>query len=82
VERHRLASKPLESETDLVRRELLAGIVGNAQLAALEITDGPDLTRVPDLLEGIQSSVTRTTDLLEHLLWYSDRAAGDSDRGH
>jgi len=73
VERHRITTKPLWSQADLVRRELLANIVGNAQLAALEITDGPDLTRVPEMLDSIQSSVDRATELLEHLLWYSGR---------
>jgi light-regulated signal transduction histidine kinase (bacteriophytochrome) len=71
VERHRIASTPLRNQTDLRRRDLLASIVGNAQLAALEITDGPDLSRVPEMLAAIESSVDRTTELLEHLLWYS-----------
>ena len=71
VERHRVAPKPMGSEADLRHRDLLASIVGNAQLAALEITDGPDLTRVPEMLESIESSVTRTTALIGHLLGYS-----------
>ena len=75
VERHRLASEPLRGRADLKRRDLLASIIGNAQLAALEITDGPDLHRVPDILLAIESSVDRTTELLEHLLRYSDRQA-------
>jgi two-component system, chemotaxis family, sensor kinase Cph1 len=73
VERHRIIARPLEHEGDLRRRDLLASLIGNAQLAALEITDGPDLERVPEMLESIQASVERTTELLEHLLWYSAR---------
>jgi signal transduction histidine kinase len=68
--------RPLESELDLRRRDLLATLIGNAQLAALEITDGPDLERVPEMLESIQASVERTTELLEHLLWYSSPRPG------
>lgn len=71
VERHRIEVRPLSGEADLRRRDLLATLVGNAQLAALEITDGPDLERVPEMLESIQASVDRATELLEHLLWYS-----------
>jgi len=76
VERHRMVVRPLESELDLRRRDLLATLIGNAQLAALEITDGPDLERVPEMLESIQASVERTTELLEHLLWYSSPRPG------
>jgi two-component system, chemotaxis family, sensor kinase Cph1 len=76
VERHWIAAKPLDSQADLQYRDLLASIVGNAQLAALEITDGPDLNRVPELLASIESSVTRTTELLGHLLEYSVRRDG------
>jgi nitrogen-specific signal transduction histidine kinase len=71
VERHRVTATPLGSRADLRRRDLLAGIVGNAQLAALEIADGPDLARVPEMLESIESSVSRTTELLARLLAYS-----------
>ncbi len=68
VERHRVTAIPLGSQADLRGRDLLAGIVGNAQLAALEIADGPDLARVPEMLESIESSVSRTTELLARLL--------------
>ena len=77
VERHRLGAHPVKNPSDLKRRDLLASIVGNAQLAALEITDGPDLTRVPEMLESIQASVDRTTNLVEHLLRYSIRGSED-----
>jgi chemotaxis family two-component system sensor kinase Cph1 len=72
VERHRVTAEPVDSQADLRRRDLLASVVGNAQLAALEITDGPDLTRVPEMLESIESSVTRATELLGNLLSYSN----------
>jgi signal transduction histidine kinase len=81
VERHRVVVRPLAHEGDLRRRDLLASLIGNAQLAALEITDGPDLERVPQMLESIQASVERTTELLEHLLWYSARRPPSSG-GH
>ena len=40
-----VGNAPLDSESDLVYRRLLSLAVGNAQLAALEITDGLDLAR-------------------------------------
>jgi light-regulated signal transduction histidine kinase (bacteriophytochrome) len=71
IERHWTMSRPLDSESDLVYRRLLSLAVGNAQLAALEITDGVDLARMPEALESVHSSVTRTAELLEHLLQHA-----------
>jgi PAS domain S-box-containing protein len=73
LQQHRMLSVPLGSKQDLVYRDLLASIVGNAQLAALEIADNLDVTRVPEMLTSVQSSVARTTELLEHLIWYADK---------
>jgi light-regulated signal transduction histidine kinase (bacteriophytochrome) len=72
LEQHRIIRVPVESKDDLLRRDLMASIVGNAQLAALEITDNLDLVRVPDMLESLKSSVDRMTELLEHLVWYAN----------
>lgn len=71
IERHRVMAQPLDSKADLIYRNLMSSVVGNAQLAALEITDGMDLDRMPELLESVQSSVTRSSQLLEHLIWHA-----------
>ncbi|MFO1035469.1 MAG: GAF domain-containing protein [Geminicoccaceae bacterium] len=68
VEQHRLAPMRLDSQSDLLFRNLLASVVGNAQLAALEITDGADLAQLPELLESVRASMLRTTELLEQLI--------------
>lgn len=68
LERHRLMTSRLETEADLLFRRLLSSIVGNAQLAALEITDGADLARVSDMLESVRSSLSRATALLEQIV--------------
>ena len=73
MDRHRMLTTPLDSKSDLIFRDLMASIIGNAQLAALEISDNLDVGLVPDLLNSVQSSVARTTDLIEHLLWYGTR---------
>ncbi len=71
VDQHKMLTIPLDSKRDLVFRDLMASIVGNAQLAALEISDDLDVIRVPGMLESVRYSVARTTELIEHLLWYA-----------
>lgn len=73
VGRHRVMNVTLDSRADLVYRNLLATVVGNARLAALEITDGVDLGRMPQMLEGVQASVERTAELLAQLVWHATR---------
>lgn len=76
LERHRFMTNRLETEADLLFRRLLSSIVGNAQLAALEITDGADLARVSDMLESVRSSLSRATALLEQIV----RHTSEGDR--
>jgi light-regulated signal transduction histidine kinase (bacteriophytochrome) len=71
LEQQKLMRQQLQWSADPMYREILSAIVGNAQLAALEVTDAVDLGRVPDLVDAVQSSVQRTTQLLEQLVWYS-----------
>ncbi len=71
----------LDSEADLVFRSLLSTVVENAQLAALEITDGVDVARIPDMLESVRASAARTAEVLEHLIRHAARAAGPSGPG-
>jgi PAS domain S-box-containing protein len=78
VGRHRVMNVPLDSRADLVYRNVLGTVVGNAQLAALEITDVVDLGRMPQMLEGVQASVARTAELLARLVWHASRDA-DND---
>jgi hypothetical protein len=58
----------LDSGADLVYRSLLSSAVGNAQLAALEITDSVDTARMPDMLDSVSQSLARTDQLLQFLL--------------
>ncbi len=75
IERHRVTSVRLDSAADLIFQNLLSSIVDNAQLAALEITDGVDLARMPDMLESVHTSVTRAAEVLEQLIWHSSRTS-------
>jgi PAS domain-containing protein len=76
LEQQKLMRQQLQWSANPLHRELLSAIVGNAQLAALEVTDGVDLGRVPALVDAVQASVQRTTRLLEHLAWYAAQDVG------
>ena len=77
--RHRVISLHLDPEARLVYRELLGAVLENAQLAAMEITDGVDPARMSEMLDGVQGSVTRTAALLERLLRHADGGSGDDE---
>jgi PAS domain-containing protein len=71
----RITAGRLNSKADLLYRSLLASIVGNAQLAALEITDGVDVARMPELLRSVRASLNRTAELLEDLIGHASRTS-------
>jgi two-component system, chemotaxis family, sensor kinase Cph1 len=73
VEQNRTMHERLGSKANLQYFNLLSSVVGNAQLAALEITDGVDVGQMPELLESVQTSVSRTAELLEHLIRHASR---------
>jgi hypothetical protein len=75
LDSHRPRAGRLDSREDLVFRSLLATVVENAQLAALEITDGVEPERMPELLESIRASVARTAEMLEVLIWHAHHVA-------
>ncbi len=71
---HRGTVGRLDSQADLIFQNLLSSVVENAQLAALEITDGVDVARMPAMLESVQASVARATEVLGRLIWHASRA--------
>lgn len=75
IERHWVAALNMDSQADLLYRELLASVVENARLAALEITDGVDPAEMPEVLQSVQSATTRSAELLAHLVWHATRAS-------
>lgn len=64
----RLTTGLLDSRMGLLHKDLLSSIIENAQLAALEITDGVEVGQMPGLLESVQSSIDRSEELLRHLI--------------
>ena len=67
AESHRTRAGWLDRHADLVFQGILASLVENAQLAALEIAEGVEVSRMPAMLESVRASVARTTELLEML---------------
>jgi len=64
---HRPHSSPMASAADLKAQKLISNVIENAQLAALEITDGANTTNMSSLLESIRISVARAAEVLEYL---------------
>ena len=82
LEQRRRMSATLESKAALVYRDLASSLLENAQLAALEITDGLEMARMPAMLDSVWTSVVRTSDVLKQLTAYSGgEAEGDSRNG-
>jgi light-regulated signal transduction histidine kinase (bacteriophytochrome) len=73
---HRMLAGPLASQSDLLFQTLMSTIVENAQLAALEITDGANIERMPELLQSVRASVARAAEVLEHLIEHAARDRG------
>jgi PAS domain S-box-containing protein len=77
IEGTRMSPGRVESKADLLYQNLLSPILDNAQLAALEITDGVEVRRMPELLDSVQSSVDRSAELLRHLIRHAVSVAND-----
>ncbi len=71
VETHELIRSKLGSKDQLDYLLLLSLVVGNAQRATLEITDGIDIESMPQMIQSVRSSVVRTAELLENLIAYA-----------
>ncbi len=68
-----------DSTDELAYRRLMGIMVENAQLTALEITDSIDPATLPDLLLGVQASVARMAELLDHLIRHAHGNAAAPD---
>jgi hypothetical protein len=64
---HRKVSRGIDFSTEAARQNLMSAVIENAQLAALEITDGTNLHDMPALLESVKTSVARVAEVLDQL---------------
>jgi light-regulated signal transduction histidine kinase (bacteriophytochrome) len=69
---HRIAAGRLDRRADMLVQNVLAAVVENAQLAALEITDSTDLASMAEILEGVRASVARAAEVFEHLVRHAE----------
>ena len=69
----------LNSRGDLMAQNLMSTIIENAQLAALEITDGADTAGMPGMLESVRASVARAAEVMEQLSFGAGETAGQND---
>lgn len=79
IDRTRLLQGRVDNRQDLIYRNLMNSIVENAQLAAMDIADGVDVQTMPQVLETIEVSIERASQLLEHLVLHADELDRDSD---
>ncbi len=77
AESHRTRAGWLDRNADIVFQGILASLVENAQLAALEIAEGVEVSRMPAMLESVRASVARTTEVLEMLARHLAEAKPD-----
>ncbi|OZB24630.1 hypothetical protein, partial [Acidiphilium sp. 34-64-41] len=75
IEQNRTVSGLIASKQDMTVQNLLKSVFENAQLAALEITDRVDPSRMPEMLESVRDSVRRTTAVLQNL--FTQNPPGD-----
>jgi PAS domain-containing protein len=68
VSGQRAVAGRLDTTQDLVFQNLLAAVMENAQMAALEITDGVETGAMPVKLDSVRASVRRAADLLQRLI--------------
>jgi chemotaxis family two-component system sensor kinase Cph1 len=65
----------IDRQTGQLFNTLLASIVENAEVAALEIADGSDTRQIPRLLEAVETSVQNAAEALEHLVRHTDETS-------
>jgi PAS domain-containing protein len=72
VSGQRVVSGRLNTQSDLAFQNLLAAVLENAQMAALEITDGVDTAGMPGKLDSVRASVSRAAEVLDRLIRHAD----------
>lgn len=77
IDRRLLRPARLDLGGDRDYQDALTTVIENAQLAALEVTYGIDAGEMPRILESLRTSVARTADLIEHLIWHASGVEGE-----
>lgn len=72
----RMVARRMNSRAGMAAQNLLASMLENAQLAALEITDGVDTAGMARKLDSVRASVQRASEMLERLMRHSGQKDG------
>ena len=80
LQSYRRRAGRVKSESDLKFQNLMSNVVENAQLAALEITDGVDVSAMPSMLESLLRSVSRTAEVMDQISFSPEEIAAKSHR--
>lgn len=73
VERNEISLRRAELASSPQHQQIFASIIENAQLAAMEITDSSSIPHLPELLESVRTSVSRSAELLGLLIGHANR---------
>ncbi|HKM61987.1 MAG TPA: GAF domain-containing protein [Acidisphaera sp.] len=68
IKQRRPGTGQLDAGADVVFQKLVSTLVENTLLAGLEIAEGADLARMPELLEAVRASLRRAEEVLRHLV--------------
>ena len=79
AESHRLRARQLDDGAVPAYQAILSSVVENAQLAALEIAEGVEVARMPEMLESVRASVARTAEVLEALARHAVNKGGTGE---
>ncbi len=71
LEKHELMSSRLDLKDRLDYRSLFSLVIGNAERATLDISDGIDVASMPGMIDSVRISVNRTAELLENLILHA-----------
>jgi hypothetical protein len=71
LERHESMTSRLDLKDRLDYRNLFSLVIGNAERATLDISDGIDVASMPGMIDSVRTSVNRTAELLESLILHA-----------
>jgi PAS domain-containing protein len=81
IERNEVSLKRAELAGNPQHRQIFSTIIENAQLAAMEITDSSSIPDMPELLESVRTSVSRSAELLGLLIGHARDKGRDKKNG-
>lgn len=82
IEQRRPIAGRVDSAANLLFRKLFSTMMENTLLAGLEIAEGADLARMPELLQALDASLRRAEEVLRYLVQHATDRPASSDEEH